>query len=152
MDGMPEDEAPKECVYKNSKKYPDGSKFKDGCVACVCVNGQITCDETACENAPCFHNNVRHEHGTSFWDGCKECVCNDGEFFCTEDSCAEDSVELSCPELPEGTFGICVEACDSSDPTSCPDENQLCCSNGCGHVCTVGVAIEQGAPDTNDFL
>lgn len=38
-----------------------------------------------------------------------------------------------CPDVPEGTVGICVQECDSD--SGCPD-NKKCCSNGCGNVCT----------------
>ncbi|XP_006154530.2 WAP four-disulfide core domain protein 18 [Tupaia chinensis] len=37
-----------------------------------------------------------------------------------------------CPEVPEGSFGPCVELCLEDE--SCP-ERMKCCSNGCGHVC-----------------
>lgn len=43
-------------------------------------------------------------------------------------------VALVCPVLSMGTFGICVEACTRG---GCP-EGQLCCSNGCGHICQKG--------------
>ena len=36
-----------------------------------------------------------------------------------------------CPNIT-GTPGICVDQC--SDDDDCSD-GQLCCSNGCGHVC-----------------
>ena len=39
----------------------------------------------------------------------------------------------SCPAVPSGVAGICVEEC--SDDSSCTDPKK-CCSNGCGHVCT----------------
>ncbi|XP_031210202.1 WAP four-disulfide core domain protein 18-like [Mastomys coucha] len=38
----------------------------------------------------------------------------------------------ACPQLPPGTFGICVERC--SGDGSCSGKMK-CCSNGCGHVC-----------------
>mmetsp|Transcript_57529 Transcript_57529/g.106261 ORF Transcript_57529/g.106261 Transcript_57529/m.106261 type:complete len:252 (+) Transcript_57529:101-856(+) len=43
----------------------------------------------------------------------------------------DSSTEPACPS-PEGMVGTCVEAC--SDHSDC-QEGQLCCSNGCGHVC-----------------
>jgi hypothetical protein len=43
---------------------------------------------------------------------------------------------LACPRLPIGSIGICSEECSSDN--ECPD-GHLCCSNGCGHVCTRGV-------------
>ena len=42
-----------------------------------------------------------------------------------------------CPVVQQGVGGICVEGCDYRDNT-CP-EGQICCSNGCGHVCTEGM-------------
>ena len=35
-----------------------------------------------------------------------------------------------CPPLEPGTFGHCAEMCNN-----CEARGQLCCSNGCGHVC-----------------
>lgn len=40
------------------------------------------------------------------------------------------SVEKMCPLINE--FGICVELCSFDDDCS---SGQVCCSNGCGHVC-----------------
>ncbi|XP_071791702.1 uncharacterized protein [Asterias amurensis] len=40
-----------------------------------------------------------------------------------------------CPEVPEGVFGICSEECGADKKC---DDGQLCCSNGCGHVCKKG--------------
>ena len=42
---------------------------------------------------------------------------------------------LVCPEVEEGVAGVCVEECGEG----CGDE--LCCSSGCGHVCTEGVPL-----------
>ncbi|XP_025136891.1 WAP four-disulfide core domain protein 18 [Bubalus bubalis] len=47
-----------------------------------------------------------------------------------------------CPEVPEGTVGICVEMCSGDD--SCP-EGMKCCSNGCGHVCKAAVFRKVGS-------
>eukprot|EP00931_Biecheleriopsis_adriatica_P016523 TRINITY_DN12147_c0_g1_i2.p1 TRINITY_DN12147_c0_g1~~TRINITY_DN12147_c0_g1_i2.p1 ORF type:complete len:191 (-),score=33.72 TRINITY_DN12147_c0_g1_i2:325-816(-) len=38
----------------------------------------------------------------------------------------------ACPPVEEGQVGVCVEECSSD--TDC-ETGQLCCSNGCGHVC-----------------
>ena len=39
---------------------------------------------------------------------------------------------VGCPVVDPDSFGICPEDCSSdSDCTN----GQLCCSNGCGHVC-----------------
>ena len=38
-----------------------------------------------------------------------------------------------CPDVEQGTFGICVERCSSH--ADCEASGQLCCSNGCGHIC-----------------
>uniref|UniRef100_F6VSH5 WAP domain-containing protein n=2 Tax=Equus TaxID=9789 RepID=F6VSH5_HORSE len=42
----------------------------------------------------------------------------------------------SCPQLPEGSAGVCAELC--SGDGSCP-RGQKCCSNGCGHSCQIAV-------------
>ena len=41
-------------------------------------------------------------------------------------------VRAACPLRTEGGFGICIESC--SKDSGC-EEGELCCSNGCGHVC-----------------
>ena len=43
-----------------------------------------------------------------------------------------------CPKVPEGVFGICSEECGADKKC---DDGQLCCSNGCGHVCKKGKLI-----------
>ena len=42
------------------------------------------------------------------------------------------SAQGSCPTPESGSSGTCVFAC--TDDSACPG-SQLCCSNGCGHVC-----------------
>jgi len=45
--------------------------------------------------------------------------------------------EAGCPPLDKDSMGICVEECgSSSDCESAGKVGHLCCSNGCGHVCT----------------
>ena len=39
---------------------------------------------------------------------------------------------IGCPEVDPNSFGICPEDC--SNDSDCTN-GQLCCSNGCGHVC-----------------
>ncbi|KAK1331298.1 hypothetical protein QTO34_009250 [Cnephaeus nilssonii] len=46
--------------------------------------------------------------------------------------CFRATKTWSLPQVPKGTFGICVERC--SGDASCP-KGMKCCSNGCGHVC-----------------
>ena len=41
-----------------------------------------------------------------------------------------------CPLLPFDVAGICVEECSSDDDCR---RGELCCSNGCGHICEPGV-------------
>uniref|UniRef100_A0AAQ4RSQ4 WAP four-disulfide core domain 2 n=1 Tax=Gasterosteus aculeatus aculeatus TaxID=481459 RepID=A0AAQ4RSQ4_GASAC len=45
-----------------------------------------------------------------------------------------------CP-LSHRLFGLCVELC--SNDSVCPDD-QKCCSNGCGHVCTAPYKVKPG--------
>ena len=40
-------------------------------------------------------------------------------------------ISKGCPKMPDGTVGLCVEMC--KDDSECGD--QMCCSNGCGHMC-----------------
>ncbi|XP_070554537.1 coiled-coil domain-containing protein 3-like [Ptychodera flava] len=40
-----------------------------------------------------------------------------------------------CPVVGPDQFGICVEECGAYIDSECTG-NELCCSNGCGHVCT----------------
>ena len=56
-------------------------------------------------------------------------VWKDGK--CGGGDCEDDGKkDGQCPR-PEG-YGVCWEQCSSNDDCS---GNQLCCSNGCGHVC-----------------
>ena len=41
-----------------------------------------------------------------------------------------------CPAVPGDQVGHCTENCSSDE--GCPDE-QMCCSNGCGHDCIAPV-------------
>ena len=38
--------------------------------------------------------------------------------------------DAQCPAVEPGTLGLCAEMCNN-----CEARGQLCCSNGCGHVC-----------------
>jgi len=82
--------------------------------------------------------------------------CNDAEGGAT---CCPDAAG-ACP--PAEGPGICVELCSSNDDCS---NGQLCCSNGCGHVCTdpalvcpppgIGTCVEECKSDddcSNDQL
>lgn len=50
--------------------------------------------------------------------------------------CTALIADRQCPELSEGQIGTCVEMCISDFDCS---EGELCCSNGCGHVCMESV-------------
>ena len=45
------------------------------------------------------------------------------------------SPALACPETSGDMVGACVEECNDCTV------DELCCSNGCGHVCMVGVEV-----------
>jgi len=64
--------------------------------------------------------------------------CEPG-LLCEEGVCVAEAGTCMCPGLPPDTFGICVEMCMSD--SDCGD-GQLCCSNGCGHVCMDAVCLE----------
>uniref|UniRef100_A0A3B3HIW3 WAP domain-containing protein n=1 Tax=Oryzias latipes TaxID=8090 RepID=A0A3B3HIW3_ORYLA len=58
--------------------------------------------------------------------------------------CSFFSVEQVCPDTT-GMIGICVELCGLHG--YCPN-GELCCSNGCGHVCTTPITVKPGdCPD-----
>ena len=40
-----------------------------------------------------------------------------------------------CPEVPDDVAGACAEMCPAE---GCP-AGEMCCSNGCGHVCKSGM-------------
>ena len=42
-----------------------------------------------------------------------------------------------CPPVPEDVMGTCAEMCPAE---GCP-AGQMCCSNGCGHVCKSGTLL-----------
>ena len=46
---------------------------------------------------------------------------------------------LACPEIDPDTAGTCTEFCSAD--SDCSGENQLCCSNSCGHACTTGTLV-----------
>ncbi|KAF4741427.1 WAP four-disulfide core domain 3 [Perkinsus olseni] len=50
------------------------------------------------------------------------------------------SEPLVCPPVLSGTAGICVEMCSEEQP--CGGE-EMCCPNGCGHLCMAGVTEEE---------
>ena len=41
-----------------------------------------------------------------------------------------------CPPLKTDTMGICSELCGEDKPCN---DSEVCCSNGCGHVCMPGI-------------
>lgn len=87
----------------------------------------------------CFHNNRIYLVGQSFpaGDGCNTCSCRHDGVICTLAYCPPtEPSNLECPRIQPGTVGICVDLCSSD--SDCP-RGQLCCSNGCGHVCMPGV-------------
>ena len=54
-----------------------------------------------------------------------------------------------CPALVEGTFGICVNNCESDG--DCEDLSMKCCSNGCGQTCRAGKIMSMRLLVTFDF-
>ncbi|KAF4737514.1 hypothetical protein FOZ62_027034 [Perkinsus olseni] len=50
------------------------------------------------------------------------------------------SEPLVCPPVLSGTAGICVEMCSAEQ--LCGGE-EMCCPNGCGHLCMAGVTEEE---------
>ena len=40
---------------------------------------------------------------------------------------------LTCPTVPDNTVDTCVNECDNDEDC---EGQQLCCSNGCGRVCS----------------
>ncbi|KAL4231149.1 hypothetical protein ACF0H5_008732 [Mactra antiquata] len=86
----------------------------------------------------CWEDLIREDSNRS--DGLETCIMNFKQdltdLYVTE--------EIQCPEIPDGMVGMCVEMC--SNDTDCIDE-QLCCSNGCGHVCMDSVSVINTSPD-----
>lgn len=81
-----------------------------------------------------------------------DCSANDARTHCCYNGCGHTCMEpftvpyhspaLVCPELVQEVAGTCSEECSSGNHTTCnqeEEEGQLCCSNGCGHVCVGGV-------------
>ncbi|XP_070400769.1 WAP four-disulfide core domain protein 5-like [Nothobranchius furzeri] len=55
---------------------------------------------------------------------------------------------LQAPPSPRG-IGDCLELC--SRDSDCPGDDQICCFNGCGHVCMTQTIVKPGkCPD--DFF
>ncbi|XP_076029652.1 uncharacterized protein LOC143018265 isoform X4 [Oratosquilla oratoria] len=49
-------------------------------------------------------------------------------------ACEKPGPALCCPQNEPGHLGVCAELCEDND--DCPG-GELCCSNGCGHECTI---------------
>lgn len=83
-----------------------------------------TCDEQCSSSADC------EEQMMCCSNGC-------GHICATPLSIPYHTPSLVCPEST-GTeiAGICSEECDDG----CSESGELCCSNGCGHVCMQGVS------------
>eukprot|EP00933_Yihiella_yeosuensis_P058876 TRINITY_DN5963_c1_g1_i1.p1 TRINITY_DN5963_c1_g1~~TRINITY_DN5963_c1_g1_i1.p1 ORF type:complete len:192 (-),score=30.99 TRINITY_DN5963_c1_g1_i1:137-661(-) len=63
--------------------------------------------------------------------------------------CTAQAVADRCPPVEKGSLGICVEEC--STDADCEAEGktgQICCSNGCGHVCTMPLQTSSEAKTT----
>ncbi|KAL3863156.1 hypothetical protein ACJMK2_004925 [Sinanodonta woodiana] len=56
---------------------------------------------------------------------------------CPPESCVADNGV--CPPVPRDTFGVCAELCSGGGPIRPCPHGQLCCSNGCGHVCKTAI-------------
>ena len=70
-------------------------------------------------------------------DQCKTILSSDDIKQTTEKQTTTESVALQgeCPPVEDGVMGTCLQECDLEDMESCGD-NKMCCSNGCGTVCT----------------
>ncbi|XP_033625053.1 antistasin-like [Asterias rubens] len=98
---------------------PD-KKCDDGQLCCSNGCGHVckaACPPLICGLTGCLYGRVTDENG------CETCSCR--------------GPPAVCPKAPEGVFGICVEECG---PNKKCDDGQLCCPNGCGHVCKAGCA------------
>ncbi|XP_038046743.1 multiple epidermal growth factor-like domains protein 6 [Patiria miniata] len=91
------------------------ARDESGCEICQCEEGpQIACAMPRCANE-CPHGRVTDKNG------CMKCDCLPGPN------------EPRCPEVSSDVGGICVDTCGIDN--KCQGENELCCSNGCGHTC-----------------
>ncbi|XP_077999890.1 salivary C-type lectin 1-like [Glandiceps talaboti] len=123
----------KECVRIKSKwlnnkyTYPwdikgCSSKLKficeipDECPGVQCVTNP--CDVTSCADYPAA------ECRPNYCGGCN------AEFFDMEGNLLDCTIR--CPDTSD-IAGACIEECRSH--ADCQNENQVCCSNGCGHSC-----------------
>ncbi|KAH3720805.1 kielin/chordin-like protein isoform X2 [Dreissena polymorpha] len=77
----------------------------------------------------CYYKGKVYRDRERFREKCNNCVCSDGAVLCSE---------INCPDkpgvCPRRTIGSCVDLCFWD--YDCPGE-QKCCSNGCGHVCSI---------------
>jgi hypothetical protein len=104
----------KSCVY-GGKTYADGATFTstDGCNACSCGDGEVSCDDAACDDG-CTYQGTHHREGQRFLaaDGCNECSCEKGgAITCTERGC------FSCADPPIA-YAHAVEEARRCDPQS----------------------------------
>jgi hypothetical protein len=78
------------CSYKG-KIYRNFERFSEGCSTCICLYGDVTCNEKRCE--PCSYigpdGSPRLAYGNTYDDGCNICGCKNGKTtFCTYKHCA----------------------------------------------------------------
>ena len=104
----------KSCAY-DGKTYADGATFTstDGCNACSCGDGEVSCDDAACDDG-CTYQGTHYREGQSFpaADGCNQCSCEKGGVItCTERGC------VSCAEPPIA-YAHAVEEARRCDPQS----------------------------------
>jgi hypothetical protein len=131
----------------DGKKYRSGTSFpdSDGCNACSCNDGTVSCTAAYCGPAPdCDVDGESVADGTQ-WpapDGCNVCSCALGEVACTEEACPPAEPETACvvggTEYASGTEGI-------DDPFSCNEcecqQGSLACTRiGCPESCPEGSA------------
>ncbi|XP_072164791.1 kielin/chordin-like protein [Diadema setosum] len=109
--------------FQNGDSFPDPENI---CQTCTCLNGEVTCERSACRVASCefpgrdqcgcptcdscVYNGVDFDDGAvfpHFNDTCRECVCRQGEVDCYLHSCPQPRC-FNPVLLP----GSCCPSCD----------------------------------------
>ncbi|XP_006821660.1 uncharacterized protein LOC100371432 [Saccoglossus kowalevskii] len=114
------------------KQCPRGlATNEDGCEICKCKL-PVVClpmDESACTET------CRNGFATDT-SGCEICKCKK---IPTAVSKNLRNSDLVCPPTSSETFGICLTTC--SRDSEC-ESDEMCCSNGCGRMCTKSVRAD----------
>ncbi|XP_060576345.1 uncharacterized protein LOC132733695 [Ruditapes philippinarum] len=128
-------------MYERTLKEMDLTNCSTGHIQSTAYNVQMAaymiqgiCYLDNIDNRTCNHGYMVYSHGETFMadDGCNYCTCDRGNIGCTLMYCPPDHNQ-QCPDIDPDQAGVCIEMCRADNDCY---NGQICCSNGCGHVCS----------------